>query len=82
MGALLKEFNKTVLPLSSELDKLINTPNLAVTEDFTIIPINIKKNGQTVRVYENGILLECYHERITNNNCNDCGEFVEHERSY
>lgn len=71
MGALLDFYNTKILPLDGE------RPNLVVDEDFTVIPVNIKVNGRTVRVYENGMLLECYHEKVEKNNCLTCGEFVE-----
>lgn len=70
-------YKRDIKPLNDELERMIYKPHLAVDDDFTVIPVSIKKNGETVRVIENGILLECYHEKVENNNCLACGEYVE-----
>ena len=69
-------------------DKFMGT-NLLVKvqheEDWTIIPVNIIKNGKVSYSVEEGIKTDCQHietEQFGTNlyfNCTECGEYVEQD---
>lgn len=60
-------------------NRLMRTANLTINvqqeDDFTIIPVNIFKNGKKSHEIETGILQFCEHIETENNNCLKCGEW-------
>lgn len=44
-------------------------------EDWTIIPVNVFKNGQKSHEVETGIMTFCEHIETENGNCLKCGEW-------
>lgn len=48
-------------------------------EDYTVIPVNIIKGGKVSHEIETGIRTMCNHLEVTDNNCTECGNFVEQD---
>lgn len=44
-------------------------------EDWTVIPVNVFKNGQKSHEVESGIMTFCEHVDVEKGNCLKCGEW-------
>lgn len=60
-------------------NKMLRNANLTVPveyeEDWTIIPVNVFKNGKKSHEVETGVMTFCEHIETPNNTCLKCGEW-------
>lgn len=70
-------------PSMASFNKMLRFANLTIKvkheDDYTVIPVNIVKNGKVSHEIETGVRTFCNHLEVKANNCTECGEFIEQD---
>lgn len=67
---------ESAMPSYNKMLRYANlTINVEQEDDFTVIPVNVFKNGQKSHEIETGIITFCEHVEVEKGNCLKCGEW-------